>query len=204
MNVDYMEDELDDLLKKYFELLRKLKIPLTELLQNGIDKSIIVEKFAKLKLNIPEEVFTLYSWKNGTFPSEKHTLNQMWVFPGGILSSIDESIEMYQKYAGLDSYWTSSMFMLFEDGGGEMYLIDTDRNSPTYKMIIKHSIGAVDYDVIITVYDSLEALFKSVLECFETGAYNYESNGKMQFDWQQSVVISRKYNPRSDLWKLYE
>src|ERR1044072_8480499 len=149
MYIDFMEDQTKSLLNGISEVLDKAKAPLANILQKGIGKETIQEKIKGLNINLPGEVYALYEWRNGTFiPDDSYSYDQTWIFPLGTFCSIEESVESYRYFVGNDDYWNNTMFMLFKSGTGEMYLIDCNDESPTYHMIYKHWVGAVDYEVV--------------------------------------------------------
>lgn len=61
----------------------------------------------------------------------------------------------YDHYSDSLPYWDENKFPLFASGGGEYFLLETDLGSPDFGMIHYHWVGAVDFDTIITSYDSL-------------------------------------------------
>jgi len=144
------------------------------LLFEGLNRAQIDDMINGLGIQLPEEVYELYEWKNGTALSSSLIPHESWLFPLGTLSSLEDSIDRYQHQMERDEYWTPNLFILFADDGGEMFLIDFDENSPTYKMIYKHSYFSVDYEVTITCFDSLEALIKTVIEWFKEKACFYD------------------------------
>jgi hypothetical protein len=197
-----MDNQLESLLNKLYAILVAAEAPVAKLLQNGIDKKTVDETIQGLGLKLPSEVYTLYKWRNGAVVTGSQTFDQTWIFPLGGFPPIEDAIANYEYGAGNDDYWNEKMFMLFESGAGEMYLIDCDDQSSTYGMIYKHWAGAVDFEVIITMYDSLKSFLHTVVECFEKEVYHFDESGGLQFDFKMEVDISRKNNPGSELWKL--
>ncbi|HEX6432510.1 MAG TPA: SMI1/KNR4 family protein [Niastella sp.] len=194
---------IEELLNRLLQVLTEVNAPLVNMLQKGIDRSAIEAEITELEISLPEEVYSLFNWRNGISLTGNNTFNQAWFFPLGSLTSLEDSTANYRFNAGNDGYWNEKMFMLFESGVGEMYLIDCDDKSPTYRMIYKHWAGAVDFEVVITMYDSLECFLRSVNECFETKAYYYDETGGFIFDFTKGVMVSKKNNPKSEMWKIY-
>ena len=182
-------------------LLRNVNAPILEILNPGI-RRVDAEKILGY-LSLPEEVFVLYEWKNGSLIDRQRLLGENWLFKRGIFMLAERAVELYTKKAGKDGFWNKAMFPLFESRGGDFYLIDSDVHSPTYRMIFFHSIGAVDYDTMISKYDSLETLFETILECFKTRIYHYDPSSKtLEFDPMPERNLSKKYNPKAGYWKL--
>jgi hypothetical protein len=200
-----MNHSLQTLFEILIKHLQKGRSPVLDQFQSGIEPQAVDSKIKALSIKIPPEVYSLYNWHNGIAHSEKLTLSQMWIFPMGMFVPIEDSVDRYHYHAGKDGFWQESMFMLFESGGGEMYLIDCDEKSATYRQIFKHDYGAIYYDVIITIYDSLESLFASIVECFEQKAYYFDpSSGSLEADDKLEKEIMKKNNPNSKYWKMHD
>lgn len=198
-----MASPLNILFEKLTQHLIAGNSPLPGLFQDPIYKATVDKHVGGLNITLPEEVYTLYSWHNGIIDTENYTFGQLWIFPLGIFIPIERSIEGYHYYAGKDGFWEKSMFMLLEAGGGEMYLIDCDPNSPTYCQILKHNNGAVDHDIVTPIFDSLESLFISIVECFEKRAFYHNVKGAIQSDPELENAIFKKNNPKSKFWDIY-
>jgi hypothetical protein len=195
--------ETKKLLTRFLGVLNEANAPLIEYLQNGIDRKTINEYIKGINLKLPDEVYELYELHNGIELSGGRKYGQLWFFMTGAFVPIEISITHYHNIAVKEEHWKEKMFMLFESGGGEMYLIDCDESSPTYRMIFEHWVGAVDYDVIITAYDSLDSMLTTLIECFETNAYYYDDEGYFQFDFNRCLMISKQHNPKSKVWDIY-
>jgi hypothetical protein len=128
---------IDKLLNQLFELLSQANAPIPDVLQPGIDKSTVDRKLKAANINValPDEVYSLYEWRNGMKSRSGYSYDRLWFFDIGTFPSLEVSILNYEAVAGQDGYWRENMIMLFESGGGEMYLIDCDEKSPTYSMI---------------------------------------------------------------------
>ncbi len=194
--------ELKSLLSKLYQVLLKKESILPKLLQEPISRKEIDKLIENLDIVISEDVYELFGWKNGIRTSDDYFIGQLWIFPLGGFFPIEDSIERYNYYAGKDGYWSKSMFLLFESGGGEMYLLECDENSPNYGIIFKHSIGAIDYDVIITAYDSLSALIRTVIECYEKDIYFLSTTG-VESNFDLELEVAKRNNPNSELWKIF-
>ena len=146
------------------------------------------------KFSLPEHLLQLYGWHNGT------SLD-LPIFTLGFFVSIERMAEIYNYMAGEDEFWKLSMVPIFESRAGEFYLIDCDERSEKYGTILKYYPGSVDFKVIIDIYDSLESLFKTILECFQQEAYSYEPDPfLLVLDFQLSFKIAIRNNPKSTYW----
>lgn len=199
---------LKDQLNILLQVLKKNNSPVIDMLQGPISRGDIDLLIGKLNINLPNEVYELFGWRNGVRTPEEYFLGQTWMFPLGGFFPIQNAIEQYNYYAGKDEYWKESMFLLFESGGGEMYLIECNKESSQYGMIFKHSDGAIDYEVIISAYDSLQNLITTIIQCYKKGAYICNPKTGVRIPDMKAnrlhISICKKNNPNSDLWKLYD
>lgn len=87
-----------------------------------------------------------------------------------------------------------------------MYLINCDKNSPNYGMILNHDISkAISSTVVTTMYDSMACFIETITKCYNQGIYKNEEKGSQVLlisDWKTEVELSRQMNPKSDYWKI--
>lgn len=198
------------------ELLNHLlvnKAPSCKILQQGLTRNEIDLYTDHLNIQLPEEVYALYEWRNGINWTDQFSLGEMWLFRGGLFVSIERSVETYEYYLrNSDGWWNESIFQLFESGGGQMFFIDCDSNSPAYKMILFVDYGAADRDIVVTCYDSLDNMLETIIECYAQKAFWFEDSDvsinnhhprMLRFDFEKELMISGEKNPRSDLWKFF-
>jgi hypothetical protein len=190
----------EQLLAELETSLRNSKAPILDRLNHGNRDEETTRIFGLL--SIPNVVIDLYRWKNGTKIDTQSKIGENWLFRMGMFMSSERAIECYRKKAG--SSWDLGLLPLFESRGGEYYLIDLNSDSRNFGKILFHSIGAVDFDTIITIYDSLEALFETILECFNQSAYHYDPEVKtLEFEPILERNIAKKHNPKSEYWKMF-
>jgi len=155
-------------------------------------------------MGIPKNIQELYQWKNGTITDDA-PLGQCWLFPLGSLMSAEKSFRYYQNFVNSDEYWIDGMFPVFESLGGDFYLIDINATSPTKGFVFFYSRSAVDFETIISKYDSLETLLRTIVECFKSGVYFYNQlSGYLEFQFQLEREINIKNNPKSAYWTLFK
>ena len=155
-------------------------------------------------LDIPDEIYALLQWKDGT-DADNRPIGQSWIFPKGALMSAEKAVRYYQNFVNSDEYWIDGMFPVFESLGGDFYLVDINKSSPTSGFVFYYSRSAVDFETIISKYDSLETLLGSVVECFRTGAYYFaDATGFLMSQYLMEREINMKNNPRAAYWTLFK
>jgi SMI1 / KNR4 family (SUKH-1) len=175
---------------------------------NKLQHGIIIEgnKIDNFYGELPTDLFKLFKWKNGTKPENNvDPIGSLCLFPLGMLLSFDEIIYTQKEMAGRELGWERTKLPLFEDGGGEYFLIDCDSSKSSFGKIIYFSRGAVDFNRMISIYDSLYTLFQTIYECNKSGVFNYNTEkGILDYDNLKKNKISRELNPLSDYWKLFD
>ncbi len=178
-------------------------IPIVKKLQPGIEFD--VRRLEKFTGHLPLQVNELYQWKNGLCENEKDLIGSVWIFQLGFPLRFDDILIEQSRQSGEKFGWESTMLPLFESGSGEYYLIDCNLLNESYGQIFYHSIGAIDFDLMISIYDSLFDLYLSILECSKQGIYRYEGeHTTLRTDWGKLFEINKRLNPKSNYWRLYD
>lgn len=107
----------------------------------------------------PDDVIKLYKWKNRVNTNPGNAIGNLWLFPMGIFLPFKRAMEIHSYMTKQEYGWDKDKFPLFESGGGEYFLIECNSDRPTHGMIFLHSAGAVEFDTLISYYDSLKTLF---------------------------------------------
>jgi hypothetical protein len=199
-----MIEELCNQLLKELEIARS---PLLSYLQAGIPKETVDDVLGKnnVELDIPEEVYSLYQWRNGLDEGKvkSKAMGEIELFRLAVFSSLNISVQSYQG-SDLQNYSPSkSLFPLFESSGGEFYLIDTDKKSDTYKMIIYFSFSNPYVLNGASIFDSLDACLTTVVECYRIRAYYYVPGlPDLEINPKLEMPIWEHFNPRSEYYKI--
>jgi hypothetical protein len=199
------------MLEELFEQLQKeLQIahsPLLSYLQDGIPKQKIDDLLRNnnVELNIPDEVYSLYQWRNGLDEDKvkSKTMGEVELFRLAIFTSLYTSIQSYQGPDLQQFSPSKSLFPLFESSGGEYYFIDTDVTSSTYKMIIFFSFSNPYILKGASIFDSLETCLVTISECYRRKAYYYTSGySELEINPEFEMSIWEKNNPNSEYYKI--
>jgi hypothetical protein len=136
--------------------------------------------------HFPQEVLELYQWHNGIQPAEDNPWEELFHYHRFLpfLEAVQEYREM--QHFGVDVY-DPHLFPLFTFMG-EHYATwcaeEPKERSPIYFV----------YHGTAQVYDSLTSMLQSLLECYETGAYELV-DGEYQPHEERVAAIKLKWNP---------
>jgi hypothetical protein len=197
-----MNNDLIKILNELTAVWEKNNAPILDKLAPGID--ISGESIPSFTGELPKEVRELYRWKNGIRTGNSQDLiGALKIFELGIFMPFDRVKLIQQEFANDELGWDAAKLPLFEGGGGEYFLIECDAALDTYGCIYYHSIGQVDFDRIISIYDSLYTLFAGVLENNKNGNYTYDAQGILEVEYDRSSQVMKALNPVSGYWKLF-
>lgn len=155
------------------------------------------------------ELIELYSIANGTILDGENTSGEIGLIPIHAFLSLPDAIEYYkasQKNSDLFYNWIdetqpgNKLFPFLEDGSGNCYWIDLNKNTPDYhKIYWTNTFGDLpDYR-----FKSLTNMFQVICECYETGIFEVDKDGYLDCDYTLWGELAQKYNPDLISWKRY-
>jgi hypothetical protein len=142
------------------------------------------------------ELHDLFGWRNGCVPNVP--MGKLWFIPGHYLSSAQEAVQSNHYMVKNILDWKSTWFPVMEGSSPGFYLFDKAKISngriPVFYNDPEFSPG------MWRIYDDLECMFRTILECYEEGAYFVGESGYLSSDARRETNISKRLNPKSDHW----
>lgn len=187
--------------------LQIIRSPLLPYFQPGVSRDIVDDLLVKnnVELKLPDEVYELYQWRNGLIDDaiSSKSSGEVQLFKLAVFTSVQFSIKNYQGPDLRDWGVSEKLFPLFDSLVGDFYLIDTDKTSDTYKMIMYYSPSNPYFQDAVSIFDSLESCLLTVGECYRQSAYYYPS-GSPYFEINPKLEVSiwKKNNPNSEYFKI--
>jgi len=216
-----MDKSLEQLLESLEDYWRKIDLPLLAKLEPGIDPDGIEPR--NFDGVLPQELKALYKWKNGIKPEfATDLIGRLSLFSGGIPMPMPKVWWVQDTMGGAgdlavgsagdlgvsgagDLGWSRTKIPIFESGGGEFFLLDCDVTTPEFGQILFYSPGSIDFDLTISIYDSLITLFQTVLQSYKAGLYQVDDNQMMVVaDYPKLHRLEKELNPKSGYWKLFD
>jgi hypothetical protein len=178
--------------------LGESKTPISGMLNPGI--SAETAKGLLGEIEVPQEVLQLYSWRNGVYRKSGLALGEQWLLPMGIFLPLDIAVNWYKKSAA--STWGTGRFPLFASWGRELFLLECQKESEKSGMVYYYDPEPVDSPSLETAYDSLSAMFQTILECYRQKVYYYHPiTLQLVSDFWLARDIAMPLNPRSEFWR---
>jgi len=185
------EPRLIRALERILSSLTQLGRPVASLFQPGLQDAEIDRLSAGLPFELSEELRAFYRWRNGTRIAVDHLLEDLWVFPGFYLPSLEESIELYREQENQPE-WQEGSFPLFADSAGDFYVVSCEADPIDAGPVIGWSHGEPEQDV---EYPSLTSMMETLAACFAQNVFFVDGAGNFDMDDDAHERIARQHHP---------
>lgn len=145
-------------------------------LQAGLSAEAVRSSLGAAGLASASDLEALYVWRNGTPTAGGVTLDDIHLFPGFYLLSIEDAIANYSTFL-TDSRWRPGWLPIFANGGGDFYVLDLGSLSarPVRHFRVEESEHPVEFT-------SLGAMLATLAAAFERGIFFVDANGYLEMD----------------------
>lgn len=164
-------------------------------LQPGLSTEAARTLLEAAGLSSSRDLELLYGWRNGISEEVDVSLDDIHLFPGFYLLSIEEVIANYHSFV-TDSRWTPGWLPIFGNGGGDFYVCDM--SSPAAQPIRHFRIEEAEHPV---QFGSLGAMMNVLSEAFQRNVFFLDSNGYLEMDDLAFGELAAELNPEIDWWR---
>ncbi len=159
----------------------------------GLTDEQIMQIIEYLPYSLPEEIYELYRWRNGTrqrqeilfYPSMAFLPLEDALVVGKETIDLDERTEYKLRFEG-------QRLFPFLDNEGDICAVAVNNKKQKASPII--SIPS-EYNECHKCYNSLTSMMQTIAECYETGAYYLVKEVFVEEDKNKSLQLFHKYNP---------
>ncbi|MDY6901099.1 MAG: SMI1/KNR4 family protein [Cyanobacteriota bacterium] len=182
----------------------------------GLSDAEIREKLANVELELPEEIYELYRWRNGVEDGED---SKSLIFPCMEYMTLDEALEYYDDFLEntidiFDEQDFQDIFELLDANqinqyGNKKYLFPFYRSNCDFLAVLlskekqQHSpiININDVLELSFIYRNLTSMMQTLAEYLEAGAHylDKEQEYYLNGDEEKMLPIFQKYNPELEL-----
>ncbi|MEO0843293.1 MAG: SMI1/KNR4 family protein [Cyanobacteria bacterium J06643_5] len=184
--------DLTNALNRIFNWLEKHpseKYASVDVLQPGLSYEEIERRVADLPFKLPEEVYQLYQWRNGTYEGEEDFSR---FFNGYAFLSLESAIEEYEEL-NWKLHWLPIFYLDSRD-----YLIVSCQSENIAPILRIYLGGGEDEELL---FSSLINMMLTTAECYETDAFYFDDEGYLTGSYSKQESIRKKYNSDSrDVW----
>ena len=198
---------LTDSLNRIMEWLEENRPDYAASFLPGLSDEEIREKLANVELELPEEIYELYRWRNGVEGGED--LKSV-IYPSMEFMPLDEAIEYYLGIVDIEIQEHEDFQSIFELLDANQVNIYSDThlfpflrsNCVCCAVLLsrekqQHSpiIDISDELDLKMIFRSLTLMMQTLTEYFETGAYYLGKDNFLDWDKEKMLPIFQKYNP---------
>jgi len=196
-----MENNLINLLVELESLLKASNYLIVTKFNDGKEEKEIAEYLHNLKFSARKDFVDLYKWKNGVSNLfQGGNIGQLELFANGIMLPLEYAISTYTLEVKVQKKFNSYFFPIFTSGGGDYILINFNTKSKLFGQLFLYSPSLLMTNAPMSIYDSLEVLFETILSIYKEKGYSFKNN-VLEVDYEIESLISRRLNPKSDFWK---
>lgn len=168
---------------------------LLQSLQIGLSADAVRSKLASAGLSCTPELEAVYGWRNGTASDSPASLDDIQLFPGFHLLSLEDAVTNYRALV-VDDRWTTGWLPVFANGGGDFYVVDL---SPTGAGAVRHFwIDEAEHPI---EFSSLSAMMATLAQGFARGIVCLDPNGYLERDDMVFGRLATDMNPDIAYWR---
>lgn len=161
-----------------------------KLLNKGVDEKSILNLIVRENIVLPEEVFELYKWRNGTHLAEGDNMDIRHFFPGFVFMAFEYAFQTYISVKK-DPRWNSSWFPVFANGGGDFYAIVCNPESNYFGSVVGFMLDEIEQPI---EFESIYTMLKTIDDCFSEHLYYVSDKGFLEADDVAAALIAKKHN----------
>ncbi len=189
------------LLQALEQTLLQVHPSLLQRLDSGLSTGEIDRIAASVQLNFTDDVYDLFSWKNGLRQEAAGPAAQFQLFFNGMPYTLSEAAGEYHLLSLTKHFFEPNYFPLFSGGNDDILLIDLDNDSETYAMISLYAPALLGNNNPVTIYDSFAQMIQTALACYQQNAYRV-IQGSLDIDSDAQYNIASALNPNSGYWQF--
>ena len=207
---------LTDSLNRIMQWLEENRPDYAESFLPGLSDEEIREKLSNVELELPEEIYELYRWRNGSQNGED---SKSVIFPCMEYMSLDEALEYYDDSVEntIDIFDEQDFQGIFElldtkqinQYGDKKYLFPFYRSNCDFLAIFLSKerqyyspiIYIDDVFELSFIYRYLTSMMQTLAEYLETGAHYLDEEQEYYLNGNEEKMepIFKKYNPGLEL-----
>lgn len=144
-----------------------------------------------LPYQLPEEIYKLYRWRNGTRERQKILFHPSMAFLPlqDALFVAKETIDIYEGTEDELRFEGHRLFPFLDDEGDRCAVVASEEKTLSSPIILIDEMNEITLG-----YTSLTSMIQTIAECCQTGAYYLIQDGFVEENENEVAQIFRKYN----------
>jgi hypothetical protein len=156
--------EIEEMLEGIHRSVSEIMPQTANSLKPGLNNDNIREKIGALPLDLPDDFYKLYRWKNGS------DLFEDCFFPYYSFLPLERAVEAYFKFRGQKySQWVETWFPFFVFNGRQWLFVNTKSN-----VIYRYHTDALGIQI---EFDDLKSMISYYLDAYDRGIFYINEYG---------------------------
>lgn len=140
------------------------------------------------------QVEALYAWRDGTKTAGVGTLDDIQLFPGFYLLSLEDAVANYRTFVA-DHRWAPGWLPIFANGGGDFYVTDL---SGEMSGVMRHfRIEETEHPV---EFRTISNMLTTIAAGYERRIFFIDDNGYLEMDDLAFASMAAELNPGVPWW----
>lgn len=176
-------------------ILRLDRKVLARSLRKGLAAEAVRSRLSAAGLTSSGEIESLYGWRNGTSTDGVAAVDDIHLFPGFYLLSLEDALANHRAFAS-DPRWKAAWLPILTNGGGDFYVLDLSSSAdhPVRHFRIDESEHPIEVG-------SLRALLMTVATAFDRGVIFVDPSGYLEMDDLVFGELAAELNPDIGWWR---
>ncbi len=167
---------------------------LLDALRVGIDADRVRALLAACGLTSVRDVEALYAWHDGTETTGVASVDDIHLFPGFYLLSLEDAVANYRAFVE-DPRWAQGWLPLFANGGGDFYVVELSGGG---QGAVRHfRIEEVEHPI---EFSSLADMIDTLAVGFDRRVFFVDSGGYLEMDDLAFAALAAELNPGVSWW----
>jgi len=195
-----LEQEPGDLITDLDRILAGLKRlgrqRTIELLKPGVPQDRTREALQELALTPPRDLCEVYVWRNGTDVGAAATVDELYLFPGYYLLSLEDAVAEYRIRIGEE--WHAAWFPMFADGGGGFFAVPCDADDREFGQVV-----GLDGDGFppAMAFLSVGRMVATIAQAYDNDMIRVDGDGYLEWDDEAFRELAAGMNPKAPYWR---
>jgi hypothetical protein len=175
-------------------LMRLDRQRLLRALRPGVPGGEAQRLLGSVGLKSNPELELLYSWRDGTSTDGLAAVDDIHMFPGFYLLSLEDAVANYRAFVA-DRHWSSGWLPVFANGGGDFYVVDFGSQD---ERPVRHF--RIDESEHPTEFSSIKDMLTTLVQAFERGVFFVDASGYLEMDDLVFGTLAAELNPHIRWW----
>lgn len=167
---------------------------LLQALRPGVSGAEVQGLLGSVGLKSNSELEALYSWRDGTSTEGVAAVDDIQVFPGFYLLSLEDAVANYRAFV-TDRRWGAGWLPVFANGGGDFYVVDLGSQDESS---VRHF--RIDESEHPVEFSSIKDMLRTLVQAFDRGIFVVDASGYLEMDDLVFAKLAAELNPHIDWW----